>query len=841
MTPGGPSRRTADGHAAGGGSPDRAFRAPLTAALLACLVALPPAASGQELPRDGYLRLLPLQHRQIRAATPASRELHLFGDRSHPAYRDVAPRDGIDDRRGRRLEALAVRFAPFLMRNTPMAPLSFEAFAEGEDRFPLHVDRWHLTRPGGRLVSSRSIEMGTYRDSTDDRALRELLRRYHPEDGAWTARSAVEPASGRYFEVLFFDFPGSSVEEWKDEYFSRVSGGLSREYRDDLQLYVHPFLQRVRDGPDPRFELVFQYWFFYPFNDGGNDHEGDWEHLNVVVAREGNDTAAMTAAGIRRVLGPPGPKAAGDRAPLPLSDLRIGRVDYYFHGKLMTLDYLRPDVYRPREEWRREVEDLPEERLGEAWFWSRIRDRAYADPEETRVNPHPVAYIGADNKGLDQLLAAPGGKNRDSHGTFPLPGLYKNVGPAGAAEEISGDLNPHRAALDPERRAPDRLVRYDDPERIRLVPDWERVLPLVLEEADTRRAWSWLILPVRWGWPAVRSPFAGVVRHAETGAEAPYGPAFNPGWNRTGATRKQGHYRPHRFAGTLPVGWKDSFLNSWGFLNLTLPTLSILPPFDFGWRVLAAPARAPLQSRHPTFFPGESPPFRLVGGSASASLSFLPDNFTLLLGDPAIFDQVQAFIDETDPGSIIENEDATTSLGYVVGVEFHVGNRLVSQNRLRRVTGGVSFDVRQPAAGATVPVRAAFEMWEYAGSLRYNLATRSFQPFLKGGYGLSWFRVLDATLGGTPLDPGGIDFVRQPSISPPENLLPNTFHLGAGVEFLPVRNFGPFPAGLDLGFRSSFSVFFHGLGLEEADEGLTDQEDVAIVRPHLDLGVEVSF
>lgn len=827
---------------------------PEAALLMILLLVLPAASSGQEIPRDRYLRFLPLQHRHLRAATPASRSLHLFGDRSHPGYRDVAPRDGIDDRRGRRLRALAARFAPFLVRNTPMVPLSFEAFAAGPDRFPLRVDRWHLTRPGGRLVSSRSIELGPYRDAADDRALGDLVRRYDPSGGDWGGQPAVEPASGRFFEVLFLDFPGGSPDEWKDHFFSPVSGGLTRRYRDDLRVYVHPFLQRVegaaaprdgdrgtkgRGGTSPaRYELVLQYWFFYPFNDGGNNHEGDWEHLNVVVAMEGRSSAVLNAVDVRRVLGPP---VEGSADPLPLSALRIGRVDYYFHGKVMTLDYLTPDVYRPRREWRRAVERRGEERLGEAWFRERVRERAYADEDETRVNTHPVAYIGADNKGLDQLLAAPGGKNRDSHGTFPFPGLYKDVGPAGAAEAISGGLNPHRKALDPDHEAPDRLVRYDDPGRIRIVPDWERVRPLALEETETRRAWSWLFLPVRWGWPAVRSPFAGTVAHAETGNDAPYGPAFNPGWNRTGETRKQGSYHPHRFAGTLPVGWKDGFVNSWGFMNLTLPTLSILPPFDFGWRVLAAPARAPFQSRHPTFFPGDAPPFRLVGGTAGVSISFLPDNFTLLLGQPEIFDQIQAFIDETDPASVIEKEEASTTPGFTAGVEFHVGNRLVSQNRIRRVNGSVSFDIRQPVAGTSVPVEADFEMWEYAGSLRYNLSTQSFQPFVKAGYGLSWFRVRNATLGGEPLDPGGIDYLRQPSFFPPENLLPNTFHAGAGLEFLPVRNFGPFPAGLDLGFRASFSLFFHGLGVDETETGLSDQEDVTITRPHLDLGAEVSF
>ncbi len=30
-------------------------------------------------------------------------------------------------------------------------------------------------------------------------------------------------------------------------------------------------------------QVVIQYWFFYPFNDWGNWHEGDWEHINVLI------------------------------------------------------------------------------------------------------------------------------------------------------------------------------------------------------------------------------------------------------------------------------------------------------------------------------------------------------------------------------------------------------------------------------------------------------------------------------------------------------------------------------------------------------------------------------
>lgn len=54
----------------------------------------------------------------------------------------------------------------------------------------------------------------------------------------------------------------------------------------------------------PSGELVIQYWFFYPFNNSGNRHEGDWEHINVVVSSEN------------------------------VADARIERVEYYFHEKV---------------------------------------------------------------------------------------------------------------------------------------------------------------------------------------------------------------------------------------------------------------------------------------------------------------------------------------------------------------------------------------------------------------------------------------------------------------------------------------------------------------------------
>jgi hypothetical protein len=38
---------------------------------------------------------------------------------------------------------------------------------------------------------------------------------------------------------------------------------------------------------------VIQYWFFYPFNDWGNDHEGDWEHINVRISGLSPNTSEL--------------------------------------------------------------------------------------------------------------------------------------------------------------------------------------------------------------------------------------------------------------------------------------------------------------------------------------------------------------------------------------------------------------------------------------------------------------------------------------------------------------------------------------------------------------------
>lgn len=105
------------------------------------------------------------------------------------------------------------------------------------------------------------------------------------------------------------------------------------------------------------------------------------------------------------------------------------------------MDYSSPNAYLGVEAWKQEMSAKVPERNGEQTLWKWRRYTAWWDQEETVVNTHPICFIGADNKGFDQVLTSPGGKNRDSHGTYPYPGLFKDIGPGGATEQINGQLD----------------------------------------------------------------------------------------------------------------------------------------------------------------------------------------------------------------------------------------------------------------------------------------------------------------------------------------------------------------------------------------------------------------
>jgi hypothetical protein len=750
--------------------------------------------------------------------------------------------------------------------------MDFKKFMQEPLAFPLYVDTWEIAhsppervrtetidfnalprRPctlaassleGARVDPGQARSPAAVEPLDDDCRLLALLEEFDPaRPGHERAATGIVAPHRSRLKVLYFDFPGEDEKSWKREYVHHVSQRLPRQYESFFKAYVHPFIHTQRSPTEETlgYELVLQYWFFYPFNDGGNNHEGDWEHMNIVVTRKARGTDLLTADDVRRILEPERSAVGGDAGNGGEGGegdtLVIARVEYYLHQKVMILDYLRPNVYLPRDEWEREVDWLPAERGGERDLWKRIRYLAYADRAETILNTHPVGYIGADNKGTDQLLAPPGGRNRNSHGTYPFPGLYKGVGPAGAAEQIRNWFDHRRTFADPSRPLPSAVERYDRPERIELVPDWERVRDLVRADPAARREWSWLVLPLRWGFPAASSPFAGIVPHAETGNLAPFGPAYNPGWNRVGAARAFELYEPHKVSALFPLGWQDNFLNSWGALNLTLPTLVSMPPFDFAWQVAGAPFRILFRPQLPTFYPAGSPQFRIAGVAGGLSFVFFPNDFVSLLTGPAQFEPIALL--ESDSSTIVVNRQATTAAGPAVHFNFYVG-LFQSENMVRHARSDLRAEIRDFARGDATVAEGELEFWEYAGSLRHNLSKGGLQPFLKAGYGLSWYRVTDARLNGAPLAQPPIDWVRKPSILPPRHLLPNTWHFGAGLELIPVRSLAPFPHGIDIGLRADLEYHVHRLGLRRPLLA-TDLQDFTVGRFALNLQLTASY
>jgi hypothetical protein len=77
---------------------------------------------------------------------------------------------------------------------------------------------------------------------------------------------------------------------------------------------------------------VIQYWFFYPFNDShGDDHEGDWEHINVKITSQD----PQLAEGLQ--------------------------VAYYFHGQQYIADWssINRTESHPHVYVGGDVEDIP--------------------------------------------------------------------------------------------------------------------------------------------------------------------------------------------------------------------------------------------------------------------------------------------------------------------------------------------------------------------------------------------------------------------------------------------------------------------------------------------------
>ena len=94
------------------------------------------------------------------------------------------------------------------------------------------------------------------------------------------------------------------------------------------------------------------------------------------------------------------------------------------------------------------------------------------------------------------------------------------------------------------------------------------------------------------------------------------------------------------------------------------------------------------------------------------------------------------------------------ALQWMFGVNLYLGRRFVSETTLRHGNSTIGEQLVVQGAPGVYDLQANLDFWELVGQMRYNLGTGAFEPYIKGGYGLSWYQLQDATLGGEVLGTG---------------------------------------------------------------------------------------
>jgi hypothetical protein len=120
--------------------------------------------------------------------------------------------------------------------------------------------------------------------------------------------------------------------------------------------------------------------------------------------------------------------------------------------------------------------------------------------------------------------------------------------------------------------APESVQKVDE-DSTRLVPYYEFDVVLTPEPSridyhgkpEVLREWMWLIFPVRWGYPSVKS-VGSELGAVDVGNRAPFGPAYNPAWNRTAPGLHYPAYHPKKIPFTR--SFLEDLLQPWYYLYI---------------------------------------------------------------------------------------------------------------------------------------------------------------------------------------------------------------------------------------------------------------------------------
>jgi hypothetical protein len=672
----------------------------------------------------------------------------------------------MDDARARRLLALAEHFSPIMRLNTVSVPR--DPFAVVGTRPQLQVDTW----ANGVLVRSDSVDVVPLpRDSSFfmAQASRECtLESLVTELGPHRAVNAVRDPDQAIDRVLFVDMPGDAPESW--------IAAERRAGHEDARIFAHPFIHEdgSTTGSD-RFQLVLQYWFFYPYNNSVNNHEGDWEFISVIVttvpaqARAHARTyraAMLTHDEVERLL-----------TEYPLDSVAIAAVEYQFHHEFLTLDYVSRGIERdsardrhdhgPRHVW--EDRDLVREELDQ---------RLHAD--EGRLASHPMVYVGGNYKGPGELLAIIprfyGSLRRDSHASYPFPGTWQTVGPFATTEAVHGDIVPpihDRADGRVQARVSDDHYLTFPTSRITLLPDWERVEPLLSSNPAAGRQWAWLYLPIRWGFPVSPSLAASAVRHVDFGNVAPLTPTFQETWNHLGPAAGRSRYSPlilrPPVAPTTP--WA-LVRNGWGVLNVPLALWGLMPGYNVVLLELMPWVGGALRVAglpRPRTYTAERIPHRFTTEGQGAFTEFGGRAFAALLPH--------------DSTSTSADGDwrrmSATGTRFWLNLFFH--DRFALENSYSWQHSQVSRD-----GGAVI---GALDLRQLTGGMRYSALSagdETLHGYVRAGYGWLRYETSDVYVRGVPEQ--GTRGGHLPLLLPSKTWWPNTWYGGLGMELFSPRN-----------------------------------------------------
>ena len=287
-------------------------------------------------------------------------------------------------------------------------------------------------------------------------------------------------AQGLYFLNIFLDYPGKTPKEWNDTYLG--SGPYAgANFPNTAYVHIYPTILSSYD-----FDLtVIQYHYFYPYNDWWNNHEGDWQRVDVVIDSEKE-----------KVIG----------------------IEYRFHGAHLSYykDYTSPQGPNPFSSAKllghTDICCVPSAGLTDSFVFNP------QDSLKLSQGTHPVVYVGSG-----------------SHAAYPIGGNIKIYPVTGDREYMT-----HTGKV--------LSTQADDSDTTLWEPYNLVVLPKDLPDTSNTNnmglldTLSWLGARIRWGTPAVSGPIISETEGNESPKKGPYN-SETDGWGNLKVFKK-GHTGP---------------------------------------------------------------------------------------------------------------------------------------------------------------------------------------------------------------------------------------------------------------------------------------------------------